>query len=240
MHLSILHSAWPPPKTAASARTATVTLPWSALAAHVAPDDLSAVALRAALATAGTGLECVELPPLAALADDDFERETDDTYMRLQIVERIGAPIAVIASGHEGSAGFDMLADALTRLAALAERMDVRFAVRNVCGSAVETPDALHALLRRVNSPDLGVCLDALEFAQALVNPADAVLSFSGRLAAVCLPAQPVPNLRVTESNIRATLAELAEEAFAGPIIVEAREGAEFTARFGDLLSTDA
>ncbi|HRX86071.1 MAG TPA: TIM barrel protein [Phycisphaerae bacterium] len=236
MHLSILHTTWPP---AASVRATSITLPWDAVAAHVSHRDVSGDTFRSALRNAGCSLECIELPPLTCLDAETFERETDDAYMRLQIAERVGAPLAIIASAHEGEAGFEMTVDALTRLTALAERMDVRLVVRNACGSALEQPAALHELLRRIHSPDLAICVDALEFAQALVNPADAALSFSQYTAAVCLPARPVPNLRVTATAIRTTLTTLAEEDFTGPVIVEAREAAEFQAQFQDLLKPD-
>jgi sugar phosphate isomerase/epimerase len=199
--------------------------------------DLSGVALRDSLQAASACLECVELPPLTCLDQPSFERETDDAYMRLQIVERLGAALAIIASAHEGEAGFDLTVDALTRLTALAERMDVRLAVRNVCGSALEQPEALHELFRRVGSNDLGLCLDALEFAQSVVNPAEAVTAFADRVAAACLPAHAVPNLRLTESALRATLTALRAENFSGPIIVEARDATVFQTRFGKLLA---
>jgi sugar phosphate isomerase/epimerase len=238
MHVCVLHSEWPPNGVAAASAkgVANAALPWEVVARHVSPHDLTAAGLRGALQGAGLELECVELPPLTCLDAATFERETDDTYMRLQVVERVGAPLAIIASGHEGEIGFNMMADAITRLAALAERMDVRLVVRNVSGSALERPESVLELLRRAGVPGLGVCFDAIAFSQALVNPADTVLAFAGRLAAVCVPARAVPILRVTEASIRATLNTLADEKYDGPVIVESGEVDYFFARFGELL----
>lgn len=237
MRLCVLHTEWPPRVAAEQPETARlVALPWEALARHVSHVDLSGSGLRAALVSRGAQVACVELPPLTCMDAATFERETDDAYMRLQVVERVGAPLAVIASAHEGEAGFDMAADALVRLAALAERMDVTLAVRNVSGSALARPDALLEVLRRADAPALGVCCDILEFSQELVNPAEAVSAFGGRLAAVCMPARPIAALRVGEAAIRAALDALIQESFSGPVIVEAHEAAYFMQQFGSLL----
>lgn len=234
MHVCVYHERWPPdaaPDPVPGVRH--VVLPWVAVADHVAPHDLDASGLRAGLDARGVQLAAVELPPLTCLDLETFDSETDETYMRLQILERVGVPLAIIASGHDGAIGLDMTIDALSRLAALAERMDVRLLVRNACGSALEQPDALHLLFHRVASPGLGFCLDALEFAQAVVNASEVVSALSDRLAAVCLPARAVPVLRVTESSIHALITELATEGFTGPAIIEAREAGHFLERFG-------
>jgi sugar phosphate isomerase/epimerase len=194
-----------------------VTLPWAVIRRHVGPHDLDGRRFRNELISCGLDVAAVELPSLTALDEPTFERETDDAYMQMQIVERLGAPLAIIASGHERSAGFAMMVDAMTRLAALAERMALRLAVRNAVGTALAQAQDVHELLHRSGAPKLGLCLDHGAFRKAVENPADMVLRFRNRLAAVRLAGW-------RGSHLEATLEALAEESYRGPLIVEASE----------------
>lgn len=192
-----------------------VTLPWGVVRRAVGSRDIDGRTLRGELITCGLDLAVIELSPLTCLDAAGFERQTDDAYMQMQIAERLGAPLTILASGHEGRLGFGMMADAVTRLAALAERMAVRLVLRNANGSALEQADDVHELLRRSGNSKLGVCLDNAAFSAAAVNPADMVLRFRSRLAAVRLG-------DAGKSHIGATLDALSEENYRGPLIVDA------------------
>ncbi len=214
-----------------------LVLPWSAVRRYVTRHDLDGQALHAALRGSGWTLAGVELDPLSGLDAAGFERETDDAYMQMQIAERIGAPLAILASAHAGLAGADIMADAVTRLAALAERMDVRLCLRNAADSAAEQVDALRRIFDRAESPALGLCLDNLACVQAVQNPADAVLAFADRLAAVRLRDEMRERACAPGSgrgHVAATLAALADEGFAGPVIVDAAWAVDVAERFAD------
>jgi sugar phosphate isomerase/epimerase len=192
-----------------------VALPWAVIRQVVGPHDIDGRTLRGELITCGLDLAVVELAPLTCLDTATIEREIDEAYMQMQIAERLGTPLAVLASAHEGPVGFAMMADAVTRLAALAERMAVRLLVRNGLGSAIEQAEDMHELLRRCGDAKLGVCLDNAAFGKAAVNPADMVLRFRGRLAAVRLG-------DADGDHLSATLDALTEEDYRGPLIIDA------------------
>lgn len=234
MKLCAWYDDWPAtndPLRPAGARD--VALPWSAVAHYVSHRDVSGAALTTLLTNAGVTLSAVELPPLTCLSEATFEQETDDSYMRMQIVERLGAPLAIVASGHAGEVGLPMMRDALTRLAALAERMDLRLLVRNTSGSALATPEALDELFREVNSPALGFCLDVGECDRAVINPAELVLRYADGLSAVVAPDASAAGTRAPDAHFGAVVEELSAEAYDGLLIARAGDIGVLVAQYG-------
>jgi sugar phosphate isomerase/epimerase len=237
MYLCTELQKWP--ATAPDRNVSSLALPWAAVREHVSPSDLDGRALTGAMHTAGCELRAVLLTPLTCLDLAAFERQTDDAYMQMQISERLGAELAIITSAHRGPAGREVLADAITRLAALADRMDLRLCLMNALGSAAEQAGDIHHILDRADSTSLMFCLDTLAWRRSIQNPTDALLSFANDLAAVRL-ADGTQSTTCPPGSGRGqvddTLAALRDAGFVGPIIVDEQYTASFVTRYGSFL----
>ena len=216
-----------------------VAVAWKAISAQGPDRDLPGGSLAKWLDARGVTLEGVELSPWTCLDEPSLERQMAEAQAQMRIAQDLGAASVIISSAPEGSVGFDMTVAALTRLAAPAERMGLKLCVRNVCGSAVEQLKALHALLGRAAAPALWLCLDNVEFQRAAVNPADAVLSFSDRIAMVRLgdelrssPCAPGRG----NAHVGATIEALAAERFEGALLVDGDWLHAVMGRFGEYL----
>ena len=216
-----------------------VALAWKGITEHVSGEERSGRSLVELLDARGVILEGVELNPLTCLNGASFERRMEEAQGQMRIVQGLGAASVIISSAPEGSVGFDMTVAALTRLVAQAERMGLKLCLRNVCGSSVEQLEVLHVLLGRAAVPGFGLCLDNVEFQRAAVNPADAVLSFSDRIAMVRLgdelrssPCAPGRG----NAHVGATIEALAAERFEGPLLVDKEWLHAVVDRFGEYL----
>ena len=201
-----------------------VALPWRVVADRRGSDEMSVNAWKAGLNAFDLSIAYLELAPLSCLTEDEFEAQTDGACTQMRVAQGMGAGIVGIASGHEGSIVFEMMVAAVTRLGVLAQRLGLCLCVRNRANSALEQLDALGALFRRAKADGVRLCLDNVEFQRAVVNPADAVMSFHNRLGTVRLRDEqgtaPCP-LGQGRGHVQATVEALLTEGFAGPIMVD-------------------
>ncbi len=195
-----------------------VALPWSVAATHLQT-------LAATLQPHGLSLAYVGLGSLNALDEEGFDRQYHQSCDRLRIAREAGAKTVGIASAHEGSIGFHMMSESVTRLIGPADRLGLCLCVRNMAGSALEQLDAVRALIRSADSGNVRLCLDSLEFRRAAINPVDAVWSFTNRLGVVRLRDEldGAPcRLGEGTSHVRATVEALVNEGFVGLALLNA------------------
>ncbi|NOT01312.1 MAG: TIM barrel protein [Phycisphaerales bacterium] len=121
----------------------------------------------------------------AAESGSAMDSWTDDVYMQMAIAGRLHLSAVSLSAGGTDAASRDCLIDGLTRLCALAERMDLSIALRNRIGSALEQIGDFVRLFARVPSKVLCVDFDPVAFHDACVNPVDAVRAFGSRILAV-------------------------------------------------------
>jgi len=220
MHVCAELQSWPADARETFGRLRDAGVRHVALSWCSTPDDPWASALVAF----GLSTAYLELRPLTCLTEDQFASQVEVTGTQLEAAKLAGAQRVGIASAHQGSIGFEMMAAAIARLVPLAERLGLRLCVRNRAGSAIEQLGDLHALLGRTKTAALRLCLDNVEFQRAIVNPADAVMSFADRLEVVRLRDEEGPGpcpLGRGRGHVAATGDALRTADFTGPIIID-------------------
>ena len=196
-------------------------LPWADAARIVKPPG----ALEPAWSFAQSGVEIagIEVSPFTAECDDDFERQSDDIYLEMQVAKRLGLTAVSLDGGAKSAVAFEYLTPALTRLTVLADRLGLALCLHNRADTRLEQPIDLQRVFVEVAAENLSIDLDVLEFHRSQVNPCEAIWAFGERIKKVRLAdtdaGEPVP-LGRGEINIEAVIEALKEAEFDGLFVL--------------------
>jgi sugar phosphate isomerase/epimerase len=168
-------------------------------------------------------IDCIDLGEIECGSDSARDALVSQLADRCNTAAALAAPRVSITAGGPTNRNFSDATAVLHALAPIAQRLGLRLCIRNRFDSSVEQLDELHVLFRDAAASDLQLDLDVGAFQRAIVNPCDAVLSFSGRIGQVRLTdlrgRKTVP-LGQGDVNVPAVLESLIEERFTGPIVL--------------------
>jgi sugar phosphate isomerase/epimerase len=165
----------------------------------------------------------IEVSPFTAERDDDFERQSDDIYLQMQVAKRLGLTAVSLDGGAKSAIAFEYLTPALKRLTGLADRLGLALCLHNRVDTRLEQPIDLQRVFVDVAARNLSIDLDVLEFHRSQVNPCEAIWAFGERIRKVRLAdtdaGEPVP-LGRGEINIEAVIEALKEAEFDGLFVL--------------------